>query len=82
MDTSFFFLVIAGEKKACDFEDSKCLTEAARRVFAQIISGMSGVESSDPLHEDLIKADIPSVNYKIIDGYLSGMKKCQVELVK
>ncbi|KAJ8723223.1 hypothetical protein PYW08_003135 [Mythimna loreyi] len=75
-------IAIGGEKKACDFEDSKCLTEAARRVFVQIISGMPGVETSDPLHEDLIEADMPSLNYKIIDGYLFGLRNCQVELVK
>ncbi|KAJ8716753.1 hypothetical protein PYW07_003380 [Mythimna separata] len=78
----FCISCVLSQKKACDFEDSKCLTEAARRVFVQIISGIPGVETSDPLHEDLIEANIPSLKYKIIDGSLSGMKNCQVELVK
>lgn len=52
------------------------------RTYNGFIAGIHGLEPSDPLRVDLIEGDLPTLKYKLINGSLIGMIKCQVDLAQ
>ncbi|XP_075975685.1 uncharacterized protein LOC142976281 [Anticarsia gemmatalis] len=75
--------VSCGHKLLCNFEDSDCLTSGTKRIFQEYVNGnLRGVSTSDPLHVELIEASLPTIDYKLFNSTLSGMRTCEPELVK
>ncbi|KAF9422607.1 hypothetical protein HW555_001811 [Spodoptera exigua] len=78
----FCFDSVAGAKVQCDLHDSDCVTKVSKVIFPEFVNGIPGVEPSDPLRQELIVADLPTIKYTIKNGALSGFKKCGVELIR
>ncbi|KAJ8723224.1 hypothetical protein PYW08_003136 [Mythimna loreyi] len=70
------------EKKPCDMDDNKCLTEVANQKYEHFVTGLPGVEPSDPLRLDIFEMNVPTLKYKITNGTLTGMKNCHVGLIQ
>ncbi|XP_075975230.1 uncharacterized protein LOC142975951 [Anticarsia gemmatalis] len=84
----FIFAVLcyqnaSSKRVLCDFDNTDCLTNASIRAYNEILSGeRRGKPSSDPLYEELIIGDLPTVYYKLYDAKLSGLRNCLPELTK
>ncbi|XP_075975682.1 uncharacterized protein LOC142976278 [Anticarsia gemmatalis] len=67
----------------CDFENIECLTLGAKQTYQECVNGdLKGVPSSDPLHADVIKGNLPTLKYTLRDVTFSGMRSCSPELVR
>ncbi|XP_026744605.1 uncharacterized protein LOC113505927 [Trichoplusia ni] len=75
------FVSVKSERKLCDFNDEKCLTDGSNRSFEKFIAGIPGVPPSDPLVVGPLEGSSPPMKYKVHDASLVGMKNCKVDKV-
>ncbi|XP_035450505.2 circadian clock-controlled protein daywake-like [Spodoptera frugiperda] len=71
---------VIGPRVQCDFSDADCITRTSQAGYSDFVNGIPGVAPSDPLRQDFIVGNLPTIKYTIKDGVLSGFKKCFIEL--
>ncbi|CAH0598690.1 unnamed protein product [Chrysodeixis includens] len=64
--------------KRCDLKDSDCLTRWANMLYPAFIKGSTTIKSSDPIHNDIVEAELPTFKYSLRNAELTGMKDCRV----
>ncbi|XP_075975450.1 protein takeout-like [Anticarsia gemmatalis] len=71
-----------GKQVICDFENTNCVTEGARRIYQEFVNGeVKGVPSSGTMFAELIEVELPSIKYTLRNSTFSGLKNCVPEFV-
>ncbi|CAH0586861.1 unnamed protein product [Chrysodeixis includens] len=85
----FVFLLVSVQnvfglrKQKCEFRDDVCLTEAVRQhVYPMFLSGLPGVEPTEPLHMNTTVINLPNILYKLKNPVLSGFRNCEFVKLK
>lgn len=74
----FFFQILGLQRQLCDTTDDECFINAViARVYPKFMAGMTGVDTSDPLHVDAIIADLSTIRYDLFNATLTGLKNCE-----